>query len=78
MAATETSCWTPTNSARAGGEDADLGERTDLAEVHPDVLKAIMHNFSLWNQSVWKSRTDESHCGPPARFQYCKPPPASV
>ncbi len=42
--------------------EADLGERNDLSETHPDVLAAIRRNFSIWLESVEKSRSDESIC----------------
>lgn len=42
--------------------DADLGERHDLAAAHPDVIKALLANFSQWQGSVRASRQHESQC----------------
>ena len=51
--------------------EADLGERSDVAAAHPDILKAIQHNFSEWHASVLHSRESESQCLPPRGFQRC-------
>lgn len=42
--------------------EADLGERHDLSDKYPEVLVAIRTNFSIWLDSVAKSRSDESIC----------------
>ena len=44
----------------------DLGERHDVSAEHPDVLKAIMNNFTRWHNSVLRSIETESRC--PAGF----------
>jgi arylsulfatase A-like enzyme len=44
--------------------ESDLGERNDVSAEYPDVLKAIMANFTLWHESVMHSIDDESKCGP--------------
>ena len=44
----------------------DLGERHDVSTQHPDVLKAIMNNFTRWHNSVLRSIETESRC--PAGF----------
>ena len=43
--------------------ETDLGERNDVSAQYPDVLKAIMANFTLWHESVMHSIDDESKCG---------------
>ncbi|KAJ8602372.1 hypothetical protein CTAYLR_004215 [Chrysophaeum taylorii] len=40
----------------------DLEERNDLANVYPDILSALMANFSAFNASVQYSRQVESQC----------------
>ena len=49
--------------------EVDLGETVNLKDTYPDVLEAIMANFSVWNASVQHSRTTESFCedGPQER-----------
>jgi N-acetylgalactosamine-6-sulfatase len=42
--------------------EADLGERHDLSEVHPDVLEDLQNKFLDWHASVMKSRREESKC----------------
>lgn len=51
--------------------DADLGERHDLSQQAPMVLKAMLHNYSLWQQSVRHSRTHESRCQTDGGFTHC-------
>jgi len=48
--------------------ESDLGEKNDVSGQFPDVLEAIMANFTEWYDSVFKSRREESLCGdkPPA------------
>ena len=46
--------------------EADFGETTDLAAVHPDILAGLAANFSKWNASIWRSITEESKCAAPA------------
>ena len=47
--------------------DDDLGERVDLAAAQPDVLNAMLANFSEWQQSIYRSRKEESQCAAPVR-----------
>jgi arylsulfatase A-like enzyme len=42
--------------------EADLGERRDLSSAHPDLMAAMIHNFTLWRASVHQSRQHESRC----------------
>jgi len=42
--------------------NTDLGERNDLSAKHPDILKAIMANFTVWYKSVMQSVHNESKC----------------
>jgi len=42
--------------------EENLGEFDDLSDIYPEVLKAIMANFSAFNASVANSREFESYC----------------
>eukprot|EP01050_Picozoa_sp_SAG11_P006394 SAG11_NODE_494_length_8948_cov_2.882699_4_plen_170_part_00 len=42
---------------------ADKEENHDLALAQPEVLAAILTNFSIWQQSVLSSMANESKCG---------------
>jgi len=42
--------------------ELDLGEWNDLAGTHPDILEAILANFTKFNASVANSRELESMC----------------
>merc|ERR1712048_133086 len=43
--------------------DLDLGERNDLSNQFPEVLEAIKANYTVWYDSVARSRDHESMCG---------------
>lgn len=42
--------------------EADIGERNDLSEVHPEILQDLQGKFMEWQASVMKSRSEESKC----------------
>eukprot|EP00797_Seminavis_robusta_P000581 Sro1036_g234000.1 acetylgalactosamine-6-sulfatase (232) ;mRNA; r:4720-5415 len=42
--------------------ETDLGERHDLAEANPDVLRLLQQKFREWHASIMKSRQEESKC----------------
>jgi arylsulfatase len=44
--------------------EADLAEAHDLAEEKPDILQAITANYTVWFDSVMRSRNEEQHCPP--------------
>eukprot|EP00051_Salpingoeca_urceolata_P021109 m.325616 g.325616 ORF g.325616 m.325616 type:complete len:629 (-) comp19735_c0_seq21:94-1980(-) len=52
--------------------DADLGERNDVSAQYPEVLQAMMANFSKWHASILDSMVNESECKGPLP----PPPPA--
>ena len=42
--------------------EQDIAENHDLAAQQPAILAAILHNFSVWHQSVLNSMAGESQC----------------
>lgn len=50
----------------------DLGERNDVAAQNPEILKAMIANFTTWQQSVLHSMSAESKCKstPPAESNW--------
>lgn len=50
--------------------EKDLGEQKDLANAHPDILKALQEEFRRWHSSVMTSRRFESNCRRVERVQY--------
>jgi hypothetical protein len=42
----------------------DIGENFDLADKQPEILSAILRNFTVWQKSVLNSMANESMCPP--------------
>jgi hypothetical protein len=42
----------------------DIGENFDLADKQPEILAAILRNFTVWQKSVLNSMANESMCTP--------------
>lgn len=61
--------------------EEDLSESYDLADKRPDILAAILHNFSIWHASVLDSMANESLCAgpqPPGPVPFPSNPNASA
>eukprot|EP00533_Pseudo-nitzschia_delicatissima_P015812 CAMPEP_0197261732 /NCGR_PEP_ID=MMETSP1432-20130617/122_1 /TAXON_ID=44447 /ORGANISM="Pseudo-nitzschia delicatissima, Strain UNC1205" /LENGTH=572 /DNA_ID=CAMNT_0042726015 /DNA_START=81 /DNA_END=1799 /DNA_ORIENTATION=- len=42
--------------------EADLGERHDLSDIYPEILRDLQDKFLEWHASVMRSRKEESKC----------------
>ena len=42
--------------------ETDLGERHDLSEVYPEILRDLQSRFLEWHASVMTSQREESNC----------------
>lgn len=57
--------------------EQDLGEKNNIAAQFPDVLEAIKANWTMFFDSVTKSRNEESLCGDPPSPPPTPPTPPS-